>query len=266
MESQNPKDTEINDDILEQALEDFEKEEKLNLTTDDKDRDEAEDPEIEKEFENFMKGLGQSGQGSEEDAMKQLSSLMAGLMNEMKSGENNGEEGPAGPTGANFAKMFEGLMGSLDGGDMDSATNMFLEGVMEKDLLQEPLTEAKKHYETYLEENKGKLTETESKNYTEQYNCITQLIEVLDTEPNNKPKMIGLFEKMHEYGSLPPGILNPFESQIPSGQGFPGAPGGFPGAPGGFPGGPGIPGMPSGGFGNLSPEDLQKQMDGCNMF
>lgn len=215
---------------------------------------------------------------------------MANLMGSMKMDENNAP-GPDGQgPDPQFQKIFQNLMGCLDNDNLDSATDNFLSGVMEKDLLLEPLSEAKKHYETYLEENKGKLNETDSKNYTEQYNCIIQLLEVLDNDPNNKQKLIGLFEKMHEYGPLPQGILNPFESQIPGAggnmPGFPGAPGGlggfpgFPGGPGapggpggfpGFPGGPGgfpgFPGAPPGGdFTNMKPEDIQKQMEGCNMF
>ena len=108
------------------------------------------------------------------------------------------------------------------------------------------MEEAKSNYETYLVEKGKDLSETDKKNYTEQYNCILQLLEITEKEPENKEKMINIFEKMHDYGMPPEGILNPLSK-----TGFPGNPFAQQGT-----------GAPN----NMSPEDMAKQMENCNIF
>ena len=174
----------------------------------------------------------------------------------MKLDEGTGEQGNGDPNAdAQLKGLLEGLMKGAGDDNFDSMAQNFLREFMDKDILQEPLLEAKKNYETYLGENKEKLNETDKTNYTEQYNCINKLLEVIEKEPENKEQMINIFEKMHDYGMPPEGILNPL-SKVP----FPGNQNMFPGAPNGFPQG-GAPNMP-----NMSPEDMAKQMENCNIF
>jgi len=248
------------DDLLDQALEDFEDENKLNLTTDDKEKDEEVDPELEKEYQEFLKSLNQEGGPSEDDAMNQFSNLMSNLLSGMKLDEGTGEGNNGDPNADGQLKdLLQGLLKGSESDNFDSMAQNFLREFMDKDILQEPLLEAKKNYETYLAENKEKLNETDKTNYTEQYNCINKLLEVIEKEPDNKEQMINIFEKMHDYGVPPEGILNPL-SKVP----FPGAPGAFPGGQNAFPGGPNPFGQ--GGPNNMSPEDMAKQMENCNIF
>jgi len=207
--------------------------------------------------------LNQEGGPGEDDAMNQFSNLMSNLLSGMKLDEGTGEPGNADPNAdAQLKGLLEGLMKGAGDDNFDSMAQNFLREFMDKDILQEPLLEAKKNYETYLDANKEKLNETDKTNYNEQYNCINKLLEVIEKEPENKEQMINIFEKMHDYGMPPEGILNPL-SKVP----FPGNPGMFPGAPaggfpqGGFPQG-GVPNMPP----NMSPEDMAKQMENCNIF
>ena len=195
----------------------------------------------------------------------------------MKPEDLNGMAGPdaggeqPGVAEAQLKNMLQGLMQNVDNENFDSVAQNFLREFMDKDILQEPLLEAKKNYETYLAENKAKLNETDLKNYTEQYNCIMQLLGVIENEPENKEKMINIFEKMHDYGMPPEGILNPLQQvQGLAGPGQAGGfPGGIPGMPGGFPGGmPGMPGGFPGGFpgmpGGFNPNG--KPGEDCNIF
>lgn len=221
------------------------------------------DPELEKEYQEFLKSLNQEGGPAEGDeAMGQFTQLMANLMNGMKMHEDptvaggNVPGGPEGGADAQLKNILSGLMGSVGNDNFDSMAQNFLREFMDKDILQEPLTEAKKNYETYLGENVSKLNETDKKNYTEQYNCINELLTVIDKEPENKEKMINIFEKMHDYGMPPEGILNPLQ-QAGMPMGMPGMPGmGGMGGLGGVP-----PGMP-----NMKPDDMAKQLENCNMF
>jgi peroxin-19 len=247
---------EIVDDLLDQALEGFEDENKLNLTNNDTEKDEEEDPELEKEYQAFLKSLNQEGGPTEDDAMGQFSNLMSNLLSGMKLDEGTGEPGNGDPNAdAQLKGLLEGLMKGAGDDNFDSMAQNFLREFMDKDILQEPLLEAKKNYETYLDANKEKLNETDKTNYNEQYNCINKLLEVIEKEPENKEQMINIFEKMHDYGMPPEGILNPL-SKVP----FPGNQN-FAGAPSGFPQG-GAPNMPP----NMSPEDMAKQMENCNIF
>lgn len=42
--------------------------------------------------------------------------------------------------------------------------------------------------------------------YNSQYGIIIEIIDILESSPENKSKMISLFEKMQEYGNPPEGI------------------------------------------------------------
>ncbi len=176
--------------------------------------------------------------------MNQFAKLMGNLMNGFKMEEDGGEPsnpGQAGPGDPQIKTILQGLMNNIDNENFDSMAQGFLKEFMDKEVLQEPLEEAKKNYEVYLAEKGNTLDETDKKNYKEQYNCILELIDILEKDPQNKEKMINIFEKMHDYGMPPEGILNPL-SKATGGTAFPG---------------------PSA---NANPEDMAKQIENCNIF
>ncbi len=67
---------------------------------------------------------------------------------------------------------------------------------MDKDILEEPLKDAKQNYEKVLGEDKDKLSKEDFDRYTLQLNCINEIMDLLKTNPNDKDKMIEKFEKM----------------------------------------------------------------------
>lgn len=44
--------------------------------------------------------------------------------------------------------------------------------------------------------------------YKKQYNIICEIILTLDEQPDNKEKLMDLFEKMQDYGQPPAGIAS----------------------------------------------------------
>ena len=82
----------------------------------------------------------------------------------------------------------------------DKVTNMLLEQFMEKDILYEPLLSAKKELEQNLA--KDSIDSKDRDQMKGQLNIIGQLLETFDKEPNNKPKLIDLFEEMNKTGSF----------------------------------------------------------------
>ncbi len=79
---------------------------------------------------------------------------------------------------------------------------------MKKDLLYEPLQESKANYEDYFKKQQGKIPATDLERYRSQYCIIQQILKVLDENPENKQKLMDLFEKMQDYGQPPAGITS----------------------------------------------------------
>jgi len=178
--------------------------------------------------------------------MNQFAKMMGNLLNGMKLDDNADPNNPeqGGQADDQLKSILKNLMGNVENENFDSMAQGFLREFMDKDILQEPLEEAKKNYESYLAEKGNELNETDKKNYTEQYNCILQLLEIIEKEPQDKEKMINIFEKMHDYGMPPEGILNPLSKA------------GFPGNLNTGQNGPS----------NMSQEDMAKQLENCNIF
>jgi len=237
------------DDILEKALEGAD--DKLNLTADESIDDEKLAPELEKEYEAFMKDLNKEANLGDENTVNELSSFMANLLSGLKNDPDMKDVG-ANKMDENQIKEAFSKMMSNEGSDnnIDDVAQKLLKEFMDKDILQEPLQEAEKNYLCYLQEKGNTLNETDKKNYEAQLACVRELLETLDKTPDNKDKMIEIFEKMHDYGLQPEGVLNPLSK---------------------------IPGMPSQMTQNFGPQDpnemignLEKMMgqngEGCNIF
>ena len=86
---------------------------------------------------------------------------------------------------------------------------------MNKEILLEPLTEAKKAYEAYFEKNSDSLHEDMFQNYILQAECIDDILEQLEKHPDDKDALVSKFEKMQAFGNPPNEIMdsskdNPF--------------------------------------------------------
>jgi Pex19 protein family. len=175
------------------------------------------DPELEKEYQKFMDDLAK-GAGQGQDPMNQFAKLFGDLLTGINEA-GNAEEGKEN-TGDNKAEngiknLLDAMMKNVDNNDFDSVAQTLLKEFMDKDILEEPLKEARKNYENYFKENEGKIKPEELAQYDAQYKCILELIETIEKEPENKEKMIQIFEKMHEHGLPPEGILSPLSKVGP---------------------------------------------------
>ena len=73
---------------------------------------------------------------------------------------------------------------------------------MDKSLLEEPLKETDQNYKKYLKEQQEK-GGTIEQNHKKQHAVVKKILEALDKQPNNKAKLIALFEEMQQYGNPP---------------------------------------------------------------
>jgi peroxin-19 len=166
-----------------------------------------------------MKNLTNNSGGNGDEAMNQLGNLLNELMGGMggMAGANQTASNPEEPGNDKdmMKKVFEDMMKNVNDGDFDSVAQNLLKEFMDKEILYEPLQEAKKNYDEYLKANTDKIKDEDMKNYKGQYECIEKLIKICDSDANNKEEMIKTFEQMHEFGMPPEGILNPLQKINP---------------------------------------------------
>lgn len=181
--------------------------------------DEFTNPELEKEFTDFMKGL--QGGGDDQNSMNQLTNMMGDLFKNM-GGPPNGVPGEGeeqkGPEDAHpeLSKKFEDMFSKFEKTpQFDNFATKLLHEFMDKEILEEPLKEAKKSYESFLVEKGSQLSKEEVDRFKNQEKCIDELILALEKEPNNKDHLINLFEKMQEYGAPPDEISKNIEKDNP---------------------------------------------------
>ena len=183
------------------------------------------DPELEKGFKLFMDTLneGEAG-GNEADMMKNFTSKFGDLLAGLSEGGEGGDptKNPllnafAGNPGNDkefeeFSKKINekmaGAGGNGEGPVLEKLADEFLHMFMEKDILEEPLKEAKESYETYLAKMPEAVPQEDKERYLNQYDCLKKLLHILDANPNNKDELIKAFEKMQEYGNPPDDMVN----------------------------------------------------------
>lgn len=111
-------------------------------------------------------------------------------------------------------KEGEELKGMFEGGsgeNIEAIAGKLLECFMNKELLYAPLIECRDSYNSFFEKQKGeggKVEEKEMTRFKQQYKVIDQIITTLDNDPDNKEKLMQLFEEMQEYGQPPAGIAS----------------------------------------------------------
>ncbi|XP_057804623.1 peroxisome biogenesis protein 19-2 isoform X2 [Salvia miltiorrhiza] len=108
------------------------------------------------------------------------------------------------PMMEDWVKQFEELAGSQD---MESIVETMMQQLLSKEILYEPMKEIGERYPTWLEENKGKLTDEEYARYSHQYQFIKDLNQVYEAEPENFNKIVELMQKMQECGQPPNDIV-----------------------------------------------------------
>lgn len=205
---------------------------------------------MDKLFEDFMNKVQQDPESK--NAFEEMGKMFESVFDQ--TGEDNK------PLGNKFEEMMGDKPG--DNENFDKMTDMLLSQFMDKELLYEPLCSAKTELGKALEKHdKGeeKMEEKDKKVAQEQLKCIEELIQLFESNSQDKKKMIAVFEKMNNLGSLFE-IIKKYspESDISKKSGFEEMgplSGLFSG--GGMPGMPGMP--PMGGDGKVNPEE-------CNLI
>lgn len=156
---------------------------KLNISVDEKEElNNLDDEAIEKEFNDFMKNINKNN--SADEFLNEISKIME---------KGVGEQDP------NFLKGF-------DDNNFDNFSKNLLYQFVNKDVIYEPLKEAKKKIEELLENNKNdKKNENEEK-----LKLINDIILLLDKNSNDekiKEDIITKFEELNDKGGLPDQIV-----------------------------------------------------------
>lgn len=108
--------------------------------------------------------------------------------------------------GEDLKNMFSGVNG--EEGNIEAIAGKLLEVFMNKDLLYAPLVECRGSYDDFFKKSEGKESEQDMERYKKQYHIICEIITTLDDQPDNKEKLMDLFEKMQDYGQPPAGIAS----------------------------------------------------------
>ena len=153
---------------------------KLNLTADEKDDlEDIDDEEIEKEYEEFMRNMSQNAQVN--DFMGQLSQLMESSINI----DGNSQEGLG-----NF------LGGIDESADFDMFADNLIGQFIEKEVIYEPLKEAKQKVEEHIAKNPENQSDKNLKILTILNNILSTLDKDDYKSPENREKVMKLFEDL----------------------------------------------------------------------
>ncbi|CAD8057096.1 unnamed protein product [Paramecium sonneborni] len=190
------------DDIMDDIAEALDGDHKLNLTADQND---DEDEAINKECENFLNSL--KGEGTQNVETDQLLKQFQGMMGNILEGinPNNQEQQKA------FQETFEKLEQAPQ---FDELADKMLLQFMDKDVLEQPMKETYEAYNKFISENKNKLNEEELKKFEKQKDCVEKIIDQLNTNPNDKEKLIQLFENMQAEGDPPQEVFGGNENPL----------------------------------------------------
>lgn len=200
----NDPEPEENLDELDDAANDLEPENKLNITNEE---DDINDEDIEKELGDIMKNI--KNPGKLQEGLDGMGDMMSNMLKDL----GIPMDGSGLPGEAEFEKMFGNMDEEQEGNEenphFDKFANMLLEQIMEKELLYEPLTETRKEYEKFFKEKGENVKPEQMEKYKHQYECIMEILKEMDKPKPNKEEMIKNFEKMPGYGEPPEGVMGP---------------------------------------------------------
>lgn len=83
----------------------------------------------------------------------------------------------------------------------------FMQQLLSKEVLEEPIKEICERYPKWLEENKSKISSEEYERFLTQYKLMKELTKVFETESGHSSKIIELMQKMQECGHPPDDIM-----------------------------------------------------------
>lgn len=161
-----------------------------------------------------MKSLQNGG----DESINQLSNMMGDLFKNManNSGDPNAKNEENKADDPEMSKKLEEMFSKFEKAPhFDNFANKLLYEFMDKEILHEPLKDAKKSYESFLLEKAASLSKEEVERFQNQEKCIDELLITLEEAPENKDHLINLFEKMQEFGAPPEEITNSIEKDNP---------------------------------------------------
>ncbi|XP_002976649.2 peroxisome biogenesis protein 19-1 [Selaginella moellendorffii] len=102
----------------------------------------------------------------------------------------------------------EGLLESLLGRqDLESLVGNFMQQILSKEILHEPMKEIGERYPSWLEANKSKLSKEDRDRFSKQHQLILELCRVYDTTPGDFDKITELMQSMQGCGQPPAEIV-----------------------------------------------------------
>ncbi|CAK56525.1 unnamed protein product (macronuclear) [Paramecium tetraurelia] len=96
----------------------------------------------------------------------------------------------------------------------DELADKMLLQFMDKEVLEQPMKETYEAYSKFIQENKNKLSEEELLKYKKQKDCVEKIIDQLNNNPNDKEKLIQLFENMQAEGDPPQEVFGGNENPL----------------------------------------------------
>lgn len=170
---------------------------KLNISVDEKEElDNLDDEAIEKEFNEFMKNI--SKDNTADQFLNEISKIME---------KGVGQQDP------NF-------LNSFDDGNFDNFSKNLLYQFVNKDVIYEPLKEAKKKIEELVQNKKN---DKNLKVNNEKLKLINDIITLLEIENSNdkiKEEVICKFEELNDKGGLPEEIVKNCMKENPDLENF----------------------------------------------
>jgi hypothetical protein len=153
-------------------------------------------------FGDLLAGLSEGGEGGDPTKNPLLNAFSGNPGNDKEFEEFSKK------INEKMAGAGSGAGGSGEGPVLEKLADEFLHMFMEKDILEEPLKEARESYETYLAKMPDNVPQEDKDRYLNQYDCLKKLLQILDNNPDKKEELIKTFEKMQEYGNPPDDIVN----------------------------------------------------------
>ncbi|KAG0334125.1 hypothetical protein BG004_000544, partial [Podila humilis] len=113
-----------------------------------------------------------------------------------------------------MAEMMKQMEGLTEGGNFQNVLEGMMEQLMSKDILYEPMLDLQQKYPQWLQDNKGKISESEYARYEKQYGYVKDIVAFFDKpgfdEKSNaqSKSVIELMQNMQDCGQPPADILD----------------------------------------------------------
>ncbi|KAL9097327.1 MAG: hypothetical protein Q9165_000754 [Trypethelium subeluteriae] len=195
------------------------------------------DPEMKKQFEELMKGLGTEAITAEDTTASTNSREQAGKPKGQKPGEDSfqetirktmermqesGDQASAAATSSSQDEMFAQMLkemekSGLDGDESEENFSKMLLGMMEqltnKDILYEPMKELNEKFPAWMKVNREKTSKEDVARYEEQQKLVSEIVTRFeasgysDEKAEDREYIVERMQKMQAVGAPPPDLV-----------------------------------------------------------